>query len=160
VRLLAKYKSIQLRSGIRVRVEPHDLTAVAPLRTCRRAEPSEAHPPSPRLRRVPTSHSSTGLHPWPSAEEGKKSDGCDPKIIKTSYVTVGLMYERSKSFASCRQCLIDGGASDTLRRRKSSSRLKTQDRLRCTPCLSFSSSETTEIGDTHASREVFFDYLA
>jgi hypothetical protein len=52
-------------------VEPHGLTAVAPLQTLRGAEPSEAHPPSPRLRRVPTSHSSTGLHPWPSAKEGK-----------------------------------------------------------------------------------------
>src|SRR3990170_5227780 len=52
-------------------VEPHGLTAVAPLHTLRRAEPSEAYPPSPRLRRVPTSHSSTGLHPWPSAKEGK-----------------------------------------------------------------------------------------
>ena len=52
-------------------VEPHGLTAVAPLHTLRRAEPSEAYPPSPRLRRVPTSHSSTGLHPWLSAKEGK-----------------------------------------------------------------------------------------
>ena len=53
-------------------VEPHGLTAVAPLHRLRRAEPSEAYPPSPRLRTVPTSHSSTGLHPWPSAKEGKK----------------------------------------------------------------------------------------
>jgi len=67
-------------------VEPHGLTAVAPLHRLRRAEPSEAYPPcllrrssrfgcegrAPRLRRVPTSHSSTGLHPWPSAKEGKK----------------------------------------------------------------------------------------
>src|SRR3989337_1607609 len=53
--------------------EPHGLTAVAPLHTLRRAEPSEAHPPSPRLWRVPTSHSSTGLHPWLSAKEGKSS---------------------------------------------------------------------------------------
>src|SRR3990172_10601248 len=59
-------------------VEPHGLTAVAPLDTLRRAEPSEAYPPcllrrssrfgcegrAPRLRRVPTSHSSTGFHPW------------------------------------------------------------------------------------------------
>jgi len=52
-------------------VEPHGLTAVAPHHTLRRAEPSEAHPPSPRLRRVPTSHSSTGLPPWLSAKEGK-----------------------------------------------------------------------------------------
>jgi len=64
-------------------VEPHGLSllrrssfgyegraAVAPLHTLRRAEPSEAHPPSPRLRRVPTSHSSTRLHPWLSAKEG------------------------------------------------------------------------------------------
>ena len=56
-----------------ITVEPHGLTAVAPLHTLRRAEPSEAYPPSPRLRRVPTSHSSTGLHPWPSAKEGKRS---------------------------------------------------------------------------------------
>jgi len=52
-------------------VEPHGLTAVAPLHMLRRAKPSEAYPPSPRLRRVPTSHSSTGLHSWPSAKEGK-----------------------------------------------------------------------------------------
>jgi hypothetical protein len=57
--------------GLSRRVEPHGLTAVAPLHTLRRAEPSEAYPPSPRLRRVPTSHSSTGLHPWLSAKEGK-----------------------------------------------------------------------------------------
>ncbi len=50
-----------------------------------RTAKAEAHPPcllrrssrfgcegrAPRLRRVPTSHSSTGLHPWPSAQEGK-----------------------------------------------------------------------------------------
>ena len=53
-------------------MEPHGLTAVAPLHALRRAEPSEAHPPSPWLRRVPTSHSSTGLHPWLSAKEGKR----------------------------------------------------------------------------------------
>ena len=39
--------------------------------TLRRAEPSEAYPPPPRLRTVPSSHSSTGLHPWLSAKEGK-----------------------------------------------------------------------------------------
>ena len=38
-----------------------------------RTAKAEAHPPSPRLRRVPTSHSSTGLHPWLSAKEGKSS---------------------------------------------------------------------------------------
>src|SRR3990172_5527256 len=43
----------------------------ASLHALRRVEPSESHPPSPRLRRVPTSHSSTGLHPWLSAEESK-----------------------------------------------------------------------------------------
>ena len=37
-----------------------------------RTAKAEAHPPSPRLRRVPTSHSSTGLHPWLSAKEGKR----------------------------------------------------------------------------------------
>src|SRR3990170_1926943 len=61
-------------------VEPHGLTAVAPLHTLRRAEPSEAHPPSPRLRRVPTSHSSTGLHPWLSAKEGKRSMGLGVEV--------------------------------------------------------------------------------
>ena len=53
-------------------VEPHGLSllhrisfgyegraAMALLQTLCRAQPSEAHPPSPRLRRVPTSHSST-----------------------------------------------------------------------------------------------------
>jgi hypothetical protein len=35
-------------------VEPHGFTAVAPLHTLRRAEPSEAYPPSPRLRRIPS----------------------------------------------------------------------------------------------------------
>jgi hypothetical protein len=65
-RLLVKNR-VNLIHG---KVEPHGLTAVVPLHARRRAEPSEAHPPSPRLRRVPTSHSSTGLHPWPSAEEG------------------------------------------------------------------------------------------
>src|SRR3989304_2543151 len=54
-----------------VNVEPHGLTAVAPLHMLRRAKPSEAYPPSPRLRRGPTSHSSTGLPPWLSAKEGK-----------------------------------------------------------------------------------------
>ena len=63
---LAQPRSTQLA------VEPHGLTAVAPLHTLRRAEPSEANPPSPRLRRVPTSHSSTGFHPWLSAKEGKR----------------------------------------------------------------------------------------
>jgi hypothetical protein len=42
------------------------------LHTLRRAQPSEAYHPSPRLRRIPSSHSSTGLHPWLSAKEGKK----------------------------------------------------------------------------------------
>ena len=36
-----------------------------------RTAKAEAHPPSPRLRRVPTSHSSAGLDPWLSAKEGK-----------------------------------------------------------------------------------------
>jgi hypothetical protein len=62
---------IRLTKNSSLNVEPHGLTAVAPLHTLRRAEPSEAYPPSPRLRRVPTSHSSTGLHPWLSAKEGK-----------------------------------------------------------------------------------------
>ena len=35
-------------------VEPHGFTAVAPSTTLRRAEPSEAYPPSPRLRRIPS----------------------------------------------------------------------------------------------------------
>ena len=74
-----------VQSGSCALVEPHGLSllrrssvgyegraAVAPLHMLRRAEPSEAYPPSPRLRRVPTSHSSTGLHPWLFAKEGKK----------------------------------------------------------------------------------------
>src|SRR5262245_4792862 len=60
------------------------LTAVAPLhalvernpptfvgRSRLRTAKAEAYPPSPRLRRIPSWHSSTGLHPWLSAKEGK-----------------------------------------------------------------------------------------
>ena len=36
-----------------------------------RTAKAEAYPPSPRLRRIPSWHSSTGLHPWISAKEGK-----------------------------------------------------------------------------------------
>ena len=43
------------------------------LHTLRRAQPSEANPPAPRLRRIPSSHSSTGLHPRLSAKEGRKN---------------------------------------------------------------------------------------
>jgi hypothetical protein len=64
-------------------VEPHGFTAVPPPTALRRAEPSdpsakaygrraEAYPPPPRLRTIPFSHSSTALHPLPSAKEGKK----------------------------------------------------------------------------------------
>ncbi len=38
-------------------VEPHGLTAVAPIKTS--TEPAESYPPSPRLRRAPASNSST-----------------------------------------------------------------------------------------------------
>ena len=52
-------------------VEPYEFTPVAPLHIFRRAEPYEAYPASPRLRRVPSSRihpvrskASNGVHPW------------------------------------------------------------------------------------------------
>src|SRR3970282_577027 len=57
---------------------------VAPLHRLRGAEPFEAYPPSPRLRRVPTSRSSTGLHPWPSAKEGKEDHRMELELVDYS----------------------------------------------------------------------------
>ena len=58
------------QEGFEVLVEPHGLTAVAPLHTLRRAKPSEAYPPPPRLRRVPTFAFIHGFTPVAFCEGG------------------------------------------------------------------------------------------
>ncbi len=49
--ILREDVGIALKLGL---VEPHGLTPVAPLHALRRAKPSEAYPPSLKLRRIPS----------------------------------------------------------------------------------------------------------
>lgn len=44
----------ELAKSLGLEMEPHGLTPMAPLHTLRWAEPSEAYPPSLKLRRIPS----------------------------------------------------------------------------------------------------------